>query len=77
MSVIDPKRTSEHAGLQPGFTPLFGEKTQITHQIQINYRDFKVPVAAKCRKVRTRISTAGRIILGKEGHDSLKGPKPP
>jgi hypothetical protein len=24
-----------------------------------------------------RISTAGRIILGKEGHDSLKGPKPP
>jgi hypothetical protein len=23
-----------------------------------------------------RISTAGRIILGKEGHDSLKGPKP-
>ena len=43
MSAFDPKRTSEHAGPQPGFTALFGEKTQITHQIQISYRDFKVP----------------------------------
>ena len=59
MSAFDPKRTSEHAGPQPGFTALFGEKTQITHQIQISYRDFKVPVAAKCRKVDTIPTTNG------------------